>query len=272
MIMDSPGVGSGRGGWGRRGSTCRFRGLASCRIPVPSGETADGRDDAGCLAGAGGRVPPSVAVLSAARLARRGGQRVRARVHRGGPAHRRGLPALRSQPRLRRHRVHGQAAAEGAARGGAGDAGADAVLRPAPVFLPPPDLHRLLLGARGAAGQPGRVAKLVAGRMPDPSSPVEALASFTLERDYGVHLGTVITLPMAGASQRQAVFNALNGGPRPKATGPRMAMRVVGIVAAENEFSAGQSPTYDLYPGPAFAVATKGSPAPPPTTRRLPTG
>ncbi|HEY7014077.1 MAG TPA: FtsX-like permease family protein [Streptosporangiaceae bacterium] len=107
----------------------------------------------------------------------------------------------------------------------------------------------------------GRVAKLVAGRMPDPSSPVEALASFTLERDYGVHLGTVITLPMAAASQRQAVFNAMNGGPIPKATGPRMAMRVVGIVAAENEFSAGQSPTYNLYPGPAFAVATKGSPA-----------
>ncbi|HEX5290390.1 MAG TPA: ABC transporter permease [Streptosporangiaceae bacterium] len=108
----------------------------------------------------------------------------------------------------------------------------------------------------------GRVAKLVAGRMPDPSSPVEALASFTLERDYGVHLGTVITLPMAGASQRQAVFNAMNGqGPPPKPTGPRMAMRVVGIVAAENEFSSGQGTTYDLYPGPAFAVATKGSPA-----------
>ena len=79
----------------------------------------------------------------------------------------------------------------------------------------------------------------------------------------GVRLGTVITLPMAGASQRQAVFNAMNGkGPPPKkATGPRMAMRVVGIVAAENEFSSGQGTTYDLYTGPAFAVATKGSPA-----------
>ena len=50
----------------------------------------------------------------------------------------------------------------------------------------------------------GRVAKLVAGRMPDPSSPLEALASFTLQRDYGVGLGTVITLPMAAASQRQS--------------------------------------------------------------------
>ena len=112
-------------------------------------------------------------------------------------------------------------------------------------------------------GSLGRVAKLVAGRMPDPSSPVEALASFTLQRDYGVRLGTVIMLPMAGASQREAVFRAMAAeGPRPKkATGPRMAMRVVGIVAAENEFFYGQGVTYTLYPGPAFAVATKGSPA-----------
>ena len=112
-------------------------------------------------------------------------------------------------------------------------------------------------------GSLGRVAKLVAGRMPDSSSPVEALASFTLQRDYDVRLGTVITLPMVGASQREAVFKAMAGeGPPPaKATGPRMAMRVVGIAAAENEFSSGQAVTYTLYPGPAFAVATKGSPA-----------
>jgi hypothetical protein len=109
----------------------------------------------------------------------------------------------------------------------------------------------------------GRVAKLVSGRMPDPSSPFETLASFTLQRDYGVHLGSVITLPMAGASQREALFKAVAGdGPPPKkATGPRMAMRVVGIVAAENEFSYGQGATYTLYPGPAFAAASRGTPA-----------
>jgi hypothetical protein len=111
-------------------------------------------------------------------------------------------------------------------------------------------------------GSLSRVAKLVAGRMPDPSSPVEALASFTLRRDYGVRIGTVITLPMAGASQREAVFKALDGTtPPPKPDGPRMAMRVVGIVAAENEFSYGQGVNYTLYPGPGFAVATRGSPA-----------
>jgi hypothetical protein len=106
-----------------------------------------------------------------------------------------------------------------------------------------------------------RVAKLVAGRMPDQSSPHEALASFTLQRDYGVGLRTVISLPMAAASQRRAVLNAMAGGPIPKPAGPTVALRVVGIVAAENEFPSGQSPTYDLYPTQAFAEATRGTPA-----------
>jgi hypothetical protein len=106
-----------------------------------------------------------------------------------------------------------------------------------------------------------RVAKLVAGRLPDPSSPGEALASFTLQRDYGVHPGTVIRLPLAAASQRQAEFNALGGGPVPAPAGPIVAVRVVGIVAAENEFPSGQSTAYDLYTTAAFAAATAGTPA-----------
>ena len=44
-----------------------------------------------------------------------------------------------------------------------------------------------------------RVVKLVAGRMPDQSTPDEILASFTMQRDYGIGPGTVIRLPMAGA-------------------------------------------------------------------------
>jgi hypothetical protein len=107
-----------------------------------------------------------------------------------------------------------------------------------------------------------RVVKLVAGRMPDQASRTEALASFTLQRDYGVHPGTVITMPMAAASQRKAVFDALNGiaaPPEPK--GPVIAVRVVGIVAAENEFPSGETPTYDLYPTAAFAAATRDTPA-----------
>ncbi len=106
-----------------------------------------------------------------------------------------------------------------------------------------------------------RVAKLVVGRMPDQSSPHEALASFTLQRDYGVRPGTVITLPMAAASQWDAVLEAMAGGPVPKPAGPTIAVRVVGIVAAANEFPSGQSPAYDLYPAQAFAAATRGTPA-----------
>jgi hypothetical protein len=107
----------------------------------------------------------------------------------------------------------------------------------------------------------GRVVKLVSGRMPDQASSHETLASFTLLRDYGIGPGTVIRLPLAAASQSGAVFKALAGGPIPKPTGPTVALRVVGIAAAESEFPSGQSAAYDLYPTQAFASATRGTPA-----------
>jgi FtsX-like permease family len=106
-----------------------------------------------------------------------------------------------------------------------------------------------------------RVVKLVSGRMPDQADPHEVLASFTLQRDYGIGPGTVIRLPMAAASQWPAIRAAMNGGPVPAPEGPVIAMRVVGIVAAENEFPSGQGATYDLYPTQAFAAVTKGTPA-----------
>lgn len=85
-----------------------------------------------------------------------------------------------------------------------------------------------------------RVAKLVAGRMPDQSAPDEVLASFTLAQDKGVHVGTVIRVPLYTRTQR---------------LGPPLALRVVGIEAAENEFPSGQTPSYYLYTTRAFAVA-----------------
>jgi len=107
----------------------------------------------------------------------------------------------------------------------------------------------------------GRLVKLVSGRMPDQTSAHEALASFTLQRDYGIGPGTVIRLPMFAASQWGAVLRAMGGEPVPRAAGPTIALRVVGIAAAESEFPAGQGPAYDLYPTQAFATATRGSPA-----------
>ena len=100
-----------------------------------------------------------------------------------------------------------------------------------------------------------RVVKLVAGRMPDPASPDELLASYNLETDFGVHVGTVITSPFYTLAQRQALFNDANP-PRP--LGPTVALHVVGIEEAEAEFPIGAVPTYDLYASqsprfPAFA-------------------
>ncbi|HLM96089.1 MAG TPA: FtsX-like permease family protein [Acidimicrobiales bacterium] len=96
-----------------------------------------------------------------------------------------------------------------------------------------------------------RMASLVAGRMPDPSSPNQVLASFTLQQDDGVHVGTVLHVPFYAASQFNAVANAT--GALPRATGPRVALHVVGIEAAETEFPIGATPVYDVYTTPSFA-------------------
>jgi hypothetical protein len=88
-----------------------------------------------------------------------------------------------------------------------------------------------------------RMVSLLSGRMPDQSDPGEVLASFTLAQDNGVRVGSVIRVPLVSPSQ-------LNGG----APGQRLALRVVGIVAAESEFPSGAEPHYDLYSTAAFAA------------------
>ena len=93
--------------------------------------------------------------------------------------------------------------------------------------------------------------QLVSGRLPDPSNPHEVLASFTLQKDDGVHLGTVIRVPFYAASQASALNNAT--GTPPKPTGPTVALRVVGFEASEFEFPSGSTPTYELYASRAFA-------------------
>jgi hypothetical protein len=79
-----------------------------------------------------------------------------------------------------------------------------------------------------------RLVTLLSGRMPDQSDPAEVLASFTLAQENGVRVGSVIRLPLPGQPQ---------------------ALRVVGIIAAENEFPTGIGPHYDLYATTAFAAA-----------------
>ena len=94
--------------------------------------------------------------------------------------------------------------------------------------------------------------KLVSGHLPDPSSPDQVLASFSLQQDDGVQLGTVIHVPFFAPSQASAYNNAPIALIKPP-TGPTVALRVVGIEATEDEFPSGESPTYDLYATQAFA-------------------
>jgi hypothetical protein len=97
----------------------------------------------------------------------------------------------------------------------------------------------------------GRFALLISGHMPDQSSPDQVLASFTMQQDYGVRVGTVIRAPLYALSQSAALNNAVGAPPPPK--GQTVSLRVVGIEAAETEFPSGQTPVYDLYATTAFA-------------------
>jgi len=97
------------------------------------------------------------------------------------------------------------------------------------------------------------VTKLVAGRMPDQSSPDQVLASVSLEQDFGVHVGTVVRTQFYTAAQvQQLVANA-----KVNPSGPAMTFHVVGIETAENEFPDGaQTQSYDFYTTQAFARST----------------
>ena len=96
-----------------------------------------------------------------------------------------------------------------------------------------------------------RVVKLVAGHMPAESSPYDVLASFTLQQDFGVHIGSVVHVPLYASSQLAALGSGANVAP----AGPTVALHVVGIGAAEMEFPSGTTPEYDLFTTPAFARA-----------------
>jgi ABC-type lipoprotein release transport system permease subunit len=90
--------------------------------------------------------------------------------------------------------------------------------------------------------------KLVAGKMPDQSDPHQVLASYNLAQDEGVRVGSVLRVPLASRAQRSDVLSDATFRPN----GPMVALRVVGIEAAQIEFPATSSPSYDLYTTRAF--------------------
>jgi hypothetical protein len=97
-------------------------------------------------------------------------------------------------------------------------------------------------------GQLPRMMTLLSGRMPRQSDPGEVLASFTLARDNGVRIGSVLR-PQLGT---QAELEGAKVKPSPAL---RPALRVVGIVVTEVEFPSGASPHYDLFATTAYAAA-----------------
>jgi len=96
-------------------------------------------------------------------------------------------------------------------------------------------------------GQLPRMMTLLSGRMPRQSDPGEVLASFTLARDNGVRVGSVLR-PQLGT---EADLEGATVKPSPL----RPALRVVGIVVTEGEFPSGASPHYDLFATTAYAAA-----------------
>jgi hypothetical protein len=106
------------------------------------------------------------------------------------------------------------------------------------------------LGVLVAAPSPNSPFKLLSGRLPNPSNPDEVLASFSLQQDSGVHIGSVIHIPFFSPSQASAYNSTPDALLKPE--GPTVALRVVGIEASENEFPSGATPSYDLYATPAF--------------------
>jgi hypothetical protein len=96
------------------------------------------------------------------------------------------------------------------------------------------------------------VTKLVAGRMPDQSSPDEVLASVNLEQDFGVHVGTVVRTRFYTPAQVPAFVAGANVNP----SGPAFSFHVVGIEAAESEFPNAQGQIYDFYTTQAFTRYT----------------
>ena len=107
------------------------------------------------------------------------------------------------------------------------------------------------VGVSSGGGRP--LFTLVSGTLPDPTKPDQVLASFTLQQDHGVHVGSVIDVPFEAPSQAAAYNNPNTGLPQPH--GPHLALHVVGIEASEYEFPSGTGPVYLLYGGPGFAKA-----------------
>ena len=104
-------------------------------------------------------------------------------------------------------------------------------------------------GVTGLAPQDlARQVKLLSGRMPNQSNPAEVLASYTMQRDLGIHFGSHIRIRFASQQQRNEVLNGAEITP----DGPLHDFKVVGTEASEDEFPTTSGTNYRLYATKAF--------------------
>ena len=94
--------------------------------------------------------------------------------------------------------------------------------------------------------------KLISGRLP--TTPKEVLVGYSMQQQYGLHVGSTVTVPFYALKQRKQVID--NDLP-PPAKGPRTTFRVVGIEASLIDFPS-TTPTYSIYTSAAFTRATGG--------------
>jgi hypothetical protein len=98
------------------------------------------------------------------------------------------------------------------------------------------------------------VVNLLAGQLPDPSDPHQVLASFPMQA-YGVHVGTVVRVPLYATWQRGALGSGAAVAPR----GPTVFLHVVGIEAAESDFPGDNgTPENELYATSALTRSLGG--------------
>jgi ABC-type lipoprotein release transport system permease subunit len=88
--------------------------------------------------------------------------------------------------------------------------------------------------------------KLLSGRLP--TGPHDALVGFSMQQQFGLKIGSVITVPFYRKSQARELVGT-NAYVIPH--GPRVRFRVVGFEASENDFPS-SSPNYSLFTSPAF--------------------
>jgi ABC-type lipoprotein release transport system permease subunit len=94
--------------------------------------------------------------------------------------------------------------------------------------------------------------KVVSGHLPTGMD--DALVGFSMQEQYGLHVGSVISVPLYKPSERSVVFSS-NGVPTPH--GPTIRLHVVGVEVSMLDFPS-NSPSYSVYVSGALIDRLEG--------------